>query len=228
MSDPTYLLIHGAWGGAWCWRDLTTEFDRRGVSWIAVDLPSSQIGADPATNLTHDASAVLSIAPVDSPIVLVAHSYGGAVLTEVAPCITNVERVVFIAALVPNVGQSATDASKEVRTRTLLDGAIEVDGDMLLLNTELAKKALYQDCSRDNALWATSRLSTQTIASFRTARTSTEVFARSRYIQCSNDQAIDPSLQQLMASRCDEALTIESGHSPFLSQPEQLAELILQ
>ena len=228
MTDPTYLLIHGAWGGAWCWRDLSIEFDRRGVNWIALDLPSSKIGTDPTSDLLDDAKAVASIAPTDSPVVLVAHSYGGAVLTEVAPHIANLQRTVFIAALVPNRGQSATDTSREIRTRTLLDEAIQVDGDFLFLSSDLATKALYQDCDPELALWATSRLSTQTIASFRSARTSQDVDVPSRYLRCSKDQAIDPSLQELMAARCDEAEIIDSGHSPFFSQSQHLADLILQ
>jgi pimeloyl-ACP methyl ester carboxylesterase len=228
MTDPTFLLIHGAWGGAWCWRDLTIELDGRGAKWVAVDLPSSMVGADPATNLADDAAEVALVAPRDSPVVLVAHSYGGAVLTEVAPQIVNLQRTVYIAALVPNFGQSATDTSRELRTRTLLDDAIEVEGEFLFINSELAKAALYHDCEPDLALWATSRLSTQTIASFRSARSSPDVAVASRYIRCSKDQAIDPSLQELVASRCNEAVSIDSGHSPFFSQPQRLADLILQ
>jgi pimeloyl-ACP methyl ester carboxylesterase len=228
VTDSTYLLIHGAWGGAWCWRDLSIEFDRRGTNWIALDLPSSKIDVDPASDLADDAAAVASIAPTDSPVVLVAHSYGGAVLKEVAPHIAGLQRTVFIAALVPHRGQSATDTSREVRTRTLLDEAIQVEGQFLFLSSELATAALYQDCDPELALWATSRLSTQTIASFRSPRTSLEVAVPSRYIRCAQDRAIDPLLQELMAARCDEAEIIESGHSPFFSQPQRLADLILQ
>jgi pimeloyl-ACP methyl ester carboxylesterase len=228
VTDPTYLLIHGAWGGAWCWRDLSIEFDRRGTNWIAIDLPSSKIGADPASDLADDAAAVASIAPTDSPVVLVAHSYGGAVLTEVAPHIPSLQRTVFIAALVPHLGQSATDTSREVRTRTLLDEAIQVDGQFMFLSSDLATAALYKDCDLELALWATSRLSTQTVASFRCTRTSPSVDVPSRYIRCAQDRAIDPSLQELMAARCDEEVIIESGHSPFFSQPQGLTDFILQ
>lgn len=227
MTEPTYVLIHGAWSGAWCWRDLAVAFDRRGVTWIAVDLPSSQISADAATNLADDAAHVAASAPTDVPVILVGHSYGGVVLSEVAPRIANLRRTVFIAALVPNEGQSATDTSREIRTRTLLDDAIEVDGEYLTLNSQLATQALYQDCAPDVSLWATSRLSTQTIASFKSATTSERVAVPSRYIHCLHDQAIDPSLQEIMASRCDERVAIESGHSPFFSRPELLSDLIL-
>ena len=95
------------------------------------------------------------------------------VATEVAPAIAQLERIVYIAALVPAPGQCATDVSREVRVRTLLDEAIEVDGDFLRLNPSKARAALYDDCTTEIADWAIAQLSSQTIASFRTARTST-------------------------------------------------------
>src|SRR5580692_6485407 len=134
MASPTYILVHGAWGGAWCWRDVGAEFDRRGVSWRAVDLPSSRNGAAPATGLAEDAAAVVALADGEGPYILLAHSYGGAVASEAAPLIPNLERCLYVAALIPSPGESATDASRLVRVRTLLDDAIEVDGDFLRLN----------------------------------------------------------------------------------------------
>jgi pimeloyl-ACP methyl ester carboxylesterase len=229
MTSPTYLLVHGAWSGAWCWRDLTAEFDRRGVAWLAVDLPSSKNGADPSTSLGDDAAAVAATAAaaIDGPIVLVGHSYGGAVVTEVVPQIIGLERIAYIAALVPDIGQSATAASREVRVKTRLDEAIEVDGEYLRLNRELAIAALYDDCVPDVAQWATSHLSTQTIASFRSERTAEDTTAESLYLRCSKDHAIDPMLQEVMSARCHQVVTLDSGHSPFFSHPVALCEALL-
>lgn len=227
MTSPTYLLVHGGWSGAWCWRDLTAEFDRRGAAWLAVELPSSKNGADPLTGLGDDADAVAALATLDGPIVLVGHSYGGAVITEVAPRIAGLERIVYIAALVPGLGQSATATSREVRVKTKLDEAIEVEGEYLRLNPDRAIAALYDDCAPDVAKWAASHLSTQTIASFRGERTSRDSSVRSLYIRCSKDHAIDPTLQEVMTSRCDEVATLDSGHSPFLSHPALLCDALL-
>ncbi len=227
MASPTYILVHGAWGGAWCWRDVGAEFDRRGVSWRAVDLPSSRTGADPATGLAEDAAAVVALTDGDGPYILLAHSYGGAVASEAAPLIPNLERCLYVAALIPSPGESATDASRLVRVRTLLDDAIEVDGDFLRLNPTLAAKALYADCTPDTSKWAVDQLSTQTLASFRTPRESEKMRAETIYVRCTNDHAVDPELQQLMSEECDFALDLESEHSPFLSQPSHFCDVIL-
>jgi thioesterase domain-containing protein len=227
MTSETYVLVHGAWGGAWCWRDVGAEFDRRGVAWRAADLPSSRPGADPATDLTDDAAAVAALADGLGPCVLVAHSYGGAVVAEVAARLSNLERCVYVAALIPALGESATDASRKVRVRTRLDDAIEVDGDMTHLKPVEAGEALYNSCSPDVVKWAVDQLSTQTLASFRTQRASVKARAETIYIRCTNDHAIDLQIQQLMSEECDFAMDLESDHSPFLSQPVQLCDVIL-
>jgi pimeloyl-ACP methyl ester carboxylesterase len=227
VTSPTYILVHGAWGGAWCWRDVATELDRRGVSWKAVDLPSSRNGADPKTGLAEDAAAVAALANDERPYVLVAHSYGGAVVSEVASRIANLQRCIYVAALVPRPGESATNATRRIRVRTLLDDAIEVEGDYLRLKPELAKGALYSDCTPEVATWAVGQLSTQTLASFRIHRESENARAESVYVRCTNDHAVDPQIQQLMSEECDIALSLESEHSPFLSQPTRLCDLIL-
>ena len=227
MTDTTYILVHGAWGGGWCWRDVGHELTRRDVQWTALDLPSSTHGAHPNTFLGDDAHEVVEIAKLDGPVVLVGHSYGGAVITEAADRIPNLERLVYVAALVPALGQSASETIQEVPVRTLLDEAIEVEGDHLRLNPARAIAALYQDCTDEVAAWAVSNLSIQTIASLRSPRSSFDVEVPSWYVRCSLDQAVDPALQDVMAARCDEVATLVSGHSPMLSQPVALCELLL-
>ena len=227
MTGPTYLLVHGAWGGAWCWRDFGSELDRRGVAWKTVDLPSSRNGADPATDLADDATTVAHHANALGSVVLVGHSYGGAVITEAASRIMGLQRLVYVAALVPLVDQSASTTSHEAHARTLLDDAIERDGGLLRLNYNLAGAALYGDCPPEVVEWALGQLSTQTLASFRAPRSSTDATAPSSYIRCSRDRAIDPGLQTEMMTRCDESLSLDSDHSPFLSQPRTLADAIL-
>jgi pimeloyl-ACP methyl ester carboxylesterase len=203
------------------------ELTRRDVQWTALDLPSSTHGAHPNTFLGDDAHEVVEIAKLDGPVVLVGHSYGGAVITEAADRIPNLERLVYVTALVPALGQSASETIQEVPVRTLLDEAIEVEGDHLRLNPARAIAALYQDCTDEVAAWAVSNLSIQTIASLRSPRSSFDVEVPSWYVRCSLDQAVHPALQDVMAARCDEVATLVSGHSPMLSHPVALCELLL-
>jgi pimeloyl-ACP methyl ester carboxylesterase len=228
MEESTYVLVHGAWGGAWCWDEFTKDLDGRSVRWRAVDLPSSRVGSDPLSDLAADAAIVTAAASaVEGPVILVGHSYAGAVITEAASHVPNLESLFYIAATVPEVGQSHSGTARLVRVRTLMDSAIRVEGPLLLLDMEIAPLALYQESSPELRAWASSLLSTQTLASFRSARTSPSANVPSRYVLCRHDQALDPSLQELVSGRCDEVVEMDSDHSPFLSHPAQLADILL-
>ncbi len=194
---------------------------------MTLDLPSSNRPGDASASLADDAAAVAASVRNDDRYILVGHSYGGAVVTEAAPLLPNLERIIYVAALVPELGESATDVARTVPTRTLLDDAIEVDGEYLRLNPLLALAALYGNCPSPVANWAVDQLSKQTIASFRSRRAALDVDVESLYIRCGQDQAIDPQLQQLMSERCDIVFNLRSDHSPFLSQPENLIEAFL-
>lgn len=227
MAQPTYVLVHGAWGGAWSWRDVGAELTRREVPWTAVDLPSSIHGAHPNTYLSDDAREVSEIANLEGPVVLVGHSYGGAVICEAAADVADLQRLIYIAALVPLLGESATEVTREVPVRTMLDDAIQVDGEFLTLEPTLAKRALFQDCSEQTADWAVGQLTAQTRASFRSPRSSFDAKAPSYYVRCTLDNAVALSVQELMAARCNEFATLESGHSPMFSMPGALCDLIV-
>ena len=227
MTNPAYLLVHGAWGGAWCWNEVTPHLDHRGITWRAVDLPSSRVGADPGSDLAVDAAVVVEAAnALDCPVVLVGHSYAGSVITEAAPGVPKLAGLFFIAATVPEVGQSHSDVARLVAVRTAMDDAIRLDGDILRLDVDAAAMALYHESTPELREWATARLSTQTLASFRGARTSGTVDVTSRYVLCQHDRALDPSLQELVSQRCDEVVALASDHCPFLSHSEALTDLM--
>lgn len=227
MAETTYVLVHGGWGGAWCWRYVGDELTSRGVSWTVLDLPSSTNGAHPNTYLADDAREVVEVASGEGPVTLVGHSYGGAVITEAAANIPNLERLIYVAALVPLLGESALEAVREVNVRTLLDQAMEVDDDYLRLSPDLAREALYQDCAEEIAAWAVSQLSTQTRASFTSPRSAFAADVPSYYVRCTMDNAIDLSVQEVMATRCHEVTTLVSGHSPMFSQPGALCDVLV-
>jgi pimeloyl-ACP methyl ester carboxylesterase len=228
MGNPVYVLVHGAWGGSWCWRDLLVQFEQRHVWAICVDLPSSRDDAAASMGLADDAREVVRATEGLEHVVLVGHSYGGVVITEAAPHVGGLQRLVYVAALVPLAGESATDVSRLIRVRTQLDDAIEVQGEHLRLNLRLAESALYGECSPENREWAVTRLSSQTLASFRSPRTTASTEVPTLYVKCRNDHAIDPGLQNLLATRCDEHLELASDHSPFLSHPHELLRALLE
>lgn len=227
MTEPTYVLVHGAWHGAWSWQLLTEEFDKRGLGWCTLELPSSHDNGDGMSDLQSDVDAVASVAGLNRPVVLVGHSYAGAVIAEASGHMANVIGLVFVAALIPTVGQSATDVSRLGGVRTDLDAAMVVDGPRIRLDPSLAAAALYGDCESIVAKDAVTRLGSQTIASFRSKRATPDRALLRHYIRCTNDRAVDPSLQTLMAATCDTVIDLASDHSPFLSHPSACADAIV-
>ena len=227
MSEPTFILVHGAWHGSWCWREVGRELDRRHIAWRAVDLPSARNDAAGLRDLESDAAEVVRSADVSGPVILVGHSYAGAVISEAAARVTSLVELVFLAALIPAVGQSATDVSREVGVRTLLDEAMMVDGEFIRLDPSRAPSALYHQCSTDTKAWASAQLSRQSLASFRAIRRAPETKIPCRYLLCRDDRAIDPSLQERMSQSCHDVTELMSDHSPFLSHPVACADFIV-
>lgn len=225
MSAPTYLLVHGAWHGSWCWQRFGELLDERGLSWAAVDLPSSSSG-DVRVDLAADVRELRRFSVERGPTVLVAHSYGGAVVAEAAPKLTDLRGIVYLSALVPRVGQSASDVTREYRRRSPLDEAIRREDGLLRLDPAPAAEALYGDCDDKTRQWAIERITSQTLASFRTPRTSENIAVASTYVICRHDQAILPEVQQQIAQRCDDIVEMDSDHSPYLSHPGELADLL--
>lgn len=100
---PTIVLVHGFWGGAAHWAKVIVELDKRGhPSLLAVENPLTSLAEDAARTRT-------MVEQVDGPVLLVGHSYGGAVSTE-AGDLPNVVGLVYIAALAPDAGESPSPA----------------------------------------------------------------------------------------------------------------------
>ena len=225
MSTPTYLLVHGAWHGAWCWERLGGALEERGATWVALDLPSASSG-DPLVDMGADVRELRRFSVDRGPVVLVAHSYGGAVVAEAAPKLNDLRGIVYLAALVPRLGQSAGDVSREYARRSPLDEAIRREDGLLRLDSGPAARALYGDCDDATREWAINQVTPQSLVSFRTPRTSENIAVASTYVICRRDQAILPEVQEHLAERCDDVVEIDSDHSPFLSHPEVVADLL--
>jgi pimeloyl-ACP methyl ester carboxylesterase len=218
------VLVHGAWQGAWAWRELETTWNNEEVALRSLDLPSTSGVGD----LAGDADAVVAFANgIDDEVLLVGHSYGGAVITEASARIARLRGLVYVAALRPSIGESAYDSVQRSTQRSLLDEAIRVDGDALTLDPELASEALFGTTDPSIVTWALQRLHPQPLQSFRQPLTSgVPNDAATHYIVCERDQAILPDLQTIFAAECESTWSIEAAHCPQLEYPRQLEELL--
>ena len=99
-SKPTVVLVHGGWADSSGWNDEIAALKEKGYPVIAP--------ANPLRGLTSDADYVRSVLQtIAGPIVLVGHSYGGAVISNAARGVDNVEALVYIAAFAPDTGETA-------------------------------------------------------------------------------------------------------------------------
>ena len=110
MSQPAVVLVHGFWSGAAHWGKVIVELDRRGYG-------SLHAVENPLTSLADDARRTQQmIKQIDRPVLLVGHSYGGAVITE-AGDLPNVAGLVYIAAFAPDAGEGLAAITEELPPR---------------------------------------------------------------------------------------------------------------
>jgi pimeloyl-ACP methyl ester carboxylesterase len=231
-TTKTVLLVHGAWHGAWCWAPLQAELDRRGVPSLAVDLPGHGASLAPLGDLYGDAQLVAdTLARLSGPVVLVGHSYGGAVIGEAATRFSaNVDHLVFLTAFVLDTGEALLPYNQTLPPATsALAGAIRPNAEATASTVEpsLCREAFYAQCPAGTTEAAVARLCPQPFATFMQPATGAPWRTiDSTYVRCLRDGAIAVAHQDIMARRCRSVVSLDTDHSPFASAPVETAELL--
>jgi pimeloyl-ACP methyl ester carboxylesterase len=186
---------------------------------VALDLPS----AGGTGNLADDVAVVrAAIEQSSEPTAVVAHSYGGIPTTVATAGLRQVQHLVYVCAFMLDQGESLLSAIDHVVPPWI--GVDEAAGVSRVLDP---MNAFYLDVDPADAEAAVARLRTQTLSSF--ADPVTAVGWRdidSTYVLCTEDGAIPFAAQQAMSARAGTVHTMESSHSPFLSQPLELVTLL--
>jgi pimeloyl-ACP methyl ester carboxylesterase len=232
----TVVLVHGAWHGAWCWERVVPGLNDRGLRATAIDLPGHGADSGPFGDLHGDAARVLeALDQLDEPAIVVGHSYGGAVVTEAGDH-PMVEGLVFVAALVLDAGESCMEAalggseaagiSWEERPN-LAEGFIVGSDDTVTLDPKIAAVCLFNDCDDQTVEWALEHLGPHPFGNLRQRpRRISWRTKPSTYVVCSDDLAVHPDLQRVLAKRCTSSIEMRTGHSPFLSRPELIVAIL--
>ena len=202
---------------------------------MAVDLPGHGTSTLPFGDLDGDARHVVDVVTrLSRPVVLVGHSYGGAVITEAAARLRGmtsapVRHLVYIAAFCPDEGESVMDLARHESAGPVDLGAamIPVDGGLSVLDPEKAAPALYGDCDARAAAAALARLCPQPLATMLQPVSSAPwKTIPSTYVVCTRDRAVHPGNQEYMARRCTHVVRLDTDHSPFLSMTEKTADVL--
>lgn len=237
-----FILVHGAFSGAWIWGPLQELLKAAGHTSIAFDLPGLGDDKTLARDVTLDSSAdrvCESLAASPGPAIVVGHSMGGVVITQAAArCRDRIAALVYVAAFLPKDGQSLLDLTH------LPEGAGDQVQANIVVNEDLAeavmpaaasKDALYGCCTDEVAAWATARQRQrpQPLAPFATP-VSIPAGSLDRipkyYVLCSRDRAIPPPLQRRMIAenaenKCAGVFELDTDHTPHLSKPTDISQL---
>jgi pimeloyl-ACP methyl ester carboxylesterase len=225
MASPTIVLVHGAFADASTWRPVADRLGRDGHTVLAPP--------NPLRGLPHDASYAASVIDsIDGPVVLVGHSYGGAVIT-VAGSSDKVVGLVYVAGVVPDEGESVNDLQGRfpslamgplVQPVSLPDGSVELTIDPArfpdVFGADLpAADAAFMAISQ-RSISATAFDDPATAAAWR-ATPSWAVFGTA-------DQPVAPGLQRFAYDRAGSMVTEVEGasHLLMMSQPDIVAGVI--
>ncbi|WP_394362456.1 alpha/beta hydrolase [Amycolatopsis sp. SB7-3] len=222
MSDkPAIVLVHGFWGGAAHWEKVILELARRGYD-------SLHAVENPLTSLADDAERTRKmVKQIDGPVVLVGHSYGGAVITETGD-LPNVSGLVYIAAFAPDAGESPGQISQEHPPAAFDNIAPDSDG-YLWIKPEKFRESFAQDLTEDEALVMAVTQKAPLGSTFGDTVTSPAWKAKPSWYQVSTaDRMIHPDNERRMAERMNPRRIIEldAGHASLASQPGPVTDLI--
>ena len=216
------VLVHGAYADGSCWNDVIALLQPAGLRATAVQNPLRSLDDDvAATKWVLDRQ--------DGPTVLVAHSYGGMIITQAGDH-PNVTALTYVAARAPDAGENYTKLASRFPTPPASAGLVNTAG-FELLNEDAFLNDFANGVEPDRAkrLYAVQAPISATL--FPTAQTSIAAWRLkpSYYAVSTQDRTIDPNLERFMAARM-KATTIEvtAGHLSLVSHPQEIAGLIMR
>ena len=219
-EQAAFVLVHGAWHGAWCWDAIAPALEAAGHRVEAIELPFTSPDDDVA-------EVVATLDRIEGPKLLVGHSYGGQLISEAASGRSDVTRLVYVCAFTPDREETLMSLIASAPATPLSD-ANKLEGDALLVEPERATEAFYALSPPELAKRAIARLRPfRVLPPLSERREPAWKKIPSTYVLCSEDQALHPELQRRMAERCSDTVTLASDHSPFLSTPEDLVRILL-
>jgi pimeloyl-ACP methyl ester carboxylesterase len=234
-----FVLVHGAYGGAWCWDRVRPRLEAAGHTVETLDLPGSGDDQTPVDQVTLESCAGRVCEVLESragQAVLVGHSMGGVVATQAAGhCPDSIASLVFVCAFMPANGQSLLDlaglpegAADQIQANIVIEG----DPPVAVLSDEALADAIYNRCTPEQTTLGVARNRPQPVAPFAApVVVDDEVLAKipRSYVLTTEDHSIPLALQRRMISEhpCRRVVELETDHAPYLSATGELVAALL-
>jgi pimeloyl-ACP methyl ester carboxylesterase len=221
-SVKNVVLVHGAWADGSCWSKVIQILIANGLHAVAVQNPLSAVADDVAsTNRLIDIQ--------NGPVLLVGHSYGGAVITE-AGNNPKVAGLVYVAAFAPEEGETLGGLAQGFPPAPLFKEVQPIaDGYLMLTRTGVFEHFGQDLTAAEKELVLAAQGATQGAILATTIGKAAWHSKPSWFVIASDDHAISPEQEASTAARMGaKTLTLASSHLPMLSQPDKVAQFIIE
>lgn len=231
----TFVLVHGAFHGGWCWRDFTPLLEAEGHTVLAPTLTGLGDRYDEITKdvglSTHvaDIRAIYEQADLDDTV-LVGHSYGGAVIAGVADALVKkVAAIIYLDAVIPENGKSVLDFQHEERRQEFLDKANGFNGWQI----PAPPVSFYGITDPDQQRWGDAHCVPQPLKCFSQPSLLTGAWMsvpNKAYIRCTNPPLPYMDMFQSYAEASAEwdVYEMATGHDCMVTEPKELADILLK
>jgi pimeloyl-ACP methyl ester carboxylesterase len=219
-SVKNIVLVHGAWADGSSWSKLIPLLEAKGFHVVAVQHPLTSIADDvAATNRIIDAQ--------DGPVLLVGHSYGGAIITE-AGNNPKVAGLVYVAAFAPDEGETLAGLAKPYGPTPAFAEIKPIDGGFLLLTSKGISEDFAQDLSpEEKRVLLATQGATQGAILGTPISTAAWHTKPSWFVIASNDRTISPEQEKVTARRMNaKTLTLPTSHVAMLAKPKEVSEFV--
>ncbi|MDQ0796509.1 alpha/beta fold hydrolase [Streptomyces sp. B1I3] len=230
-AAPTIVLIHGAFADASSWSSVVERLQRQGHRVLAPALP--------LRGLASDSSYIRGVLnSVTGPVVLVGHSYGGAVISQAAADTPQVKALVYVAAFVPDIGESALQLTDKFPGSTLGQATTSQyyplpnggQGEELVIKKDLFHKQFAAGVPRPTAqVMAAGQRPITLAALLEPATAAAWKWIPSWYLVATEDRNIPPAAEHWMAERARaRTVIVRAPHAAAVSDPGPVTGLILR
>lgn len=239
-QSKNYVLVHGAWQAPYAWNSVKANLEKQGHKVTVIELPGHGNDQTPPGEITLDRykeKIIDALSTIDGKVILVGHSLGGMIISSVAEAVPEkTEKLVYVAAYLPATGQTLnelahTDPDSQLGGTGVLifnDDGVTVD-----VKQDQIINLFIQDGTPEIQNLVLKNYRTEPLIPFiNPVSLTAENFGSVEkvFIKTLKDHVVSPSLQDRMITTggVKTIYKINTGHSPFLSQPDSLTALLIK
>lgn len=237
IQKPVFIFVHGSWHGNWQWYKIEDKLQTAGYKTLSINLPGHGVDSTKPKNVEladYTLAVTRVIDEIDTPVILVGHSLGGIVISEVAEARpTKICKLVYLSAFMLQDGETLFElASQDLNSKILPNIIIDSVQGRIDIKKEMVGEIFYNKCPRNTKILSKNLITAQPLKPVLTPISLTKKNYGSicaYYIETKKDNSITPYLQKKMYSAYPNTclFSIRTDHSAFFSKVKRLNQILI-